>query len=423
MKNLSRSLLVIGVVVYIVLGIVTLNVLTHSMTQEYYDLLGKKALDIAKLAARNYSITDEEVESLKSMTFEEALQSPANKRFSDMFLNSDFSEDFKYAYIMVKLDEKDVKYHITEENADYFGFRAGTSLDLLWLVDVIINKDEQVEVANTPGYYDDINRYSHFQDQTIAAYENQEAVSVFVSDEYGDSFTGFVPVYTTQGNYIGLLGVDIYYEELRVYTAEIQGALLFVFLLPTIILTLVYLSVYLANRKKNNTEAYTDPMTSLFNRRYLELQLSRMVHDAYQKKQPLSSIMLDIDYFKNYNDHYGHSMGDTVIEQVAHAIKDSIRDKIDVAFRYGGEEFFVLLPDTDADRANYAAEKIDYAIRQLAIPHEFSEVGMQLTISQGIYSAVPAGTEKEDAARYINNADKALYQAKDNGRNRFETFS
>lgn len=422
MKKNSAYLLIIFVVLYVILGVVVINGLTASMTQEYSAMLGTKALDIAKIAASNFSITDAEVSEMKSMTFEEALKNPVNKRFSDMFLYSDFSGDFKYAYIMIKLEPDEIKYSVTDDTAEYFGAQSGTPLDLLWLTDVIINENQQVTVDHTQGYYDDIHRYSIFPEEALSLYESRQSGYQLIVDEYGDSLTGFVPIYTVEGSYVGLLGTDIYYENFKAYTSEVQQALLLIFLLPSIALSVIYLILYVIKSKRSSVEANTDPMTSLYNRRFLETKLPRLVSEAYQNQTTLSAIMLDIDYFKNYNDHYGHNMGDEVIRQIASTLLSVLRGKHDFAFRYGGEEFFLLLPGTDAEAALLVAERISTAVGQLAIPHASNPGGAFITVSQGIYSAIPTGANEQNQSVFIVHADQALYTAKENGRNRCELY-
>jgi len=152
-----------------------------------------------------------------------------------------------------------------------------------------------------------------------------------------------------------------------------------------------------------------DPLTGLSNRRSLQIQLEKSFESAKRYGQPLSVIMLDIDHFKKYNDTNGHVEGDRLLVKIAHIYLVTMRTA-DSVFRYGGEEFLVLLPETDLTNACKAAERLRKAVE--------AEAGV--TISLGVSSYHEALHDKE---AMIKMADNALYQAKQNGRNRVEASS
>ena len=126
-------------------------------------------------------------------------------------------------------------------------------------------------------------------------------------------------------------------------------------------------------------------------------------------------MMIDIDFFKQYNDIYGHPEGDACLRAVAQCIKAQLKRSHDLLARYGGEEFVCLLPDCNADSARLKAQEVLRAIAQLAIPHKGSQVSEHLTISMGIASLSP---DTQDSGQLMALADYNLYQAKHNGRNR-----
>jgi diguanylate cyclase (GGDEF)-like protein len=130
--------------------------------------------------------------------------------------------------------------------------------------------------------------------------------------------------------------------------------------------------------------------------------------------------MLDIDYFKRYNDTYGHVVGDHCLAEVAKAVKNCCHRKADLAVRYGGEEFAVLLPDTDIHGAMTLAEQIRRSVIDMHIIHTGSPHG-HVTVSLGCYSFIPTGRDPMDM--FIERADAALYQAKHSGRNRSATLA
>jgi diguanylate cyclase (GGDEF)-like protein len=165
------------------------------------------------------------------------------------------------------------------------------------------------------------------------------------------------------------------------------------------------------------TAATIDFLTQVANRRwfeeYLDLEWRRMARE----RQPLSLMLCDVDFFKSYNDTYGHLMGDRALIEIARVIKDMVQRPADLVARFGGEEFAVILPKTDAFGATYIAQKITVALRTLAIPHRNSQVSSYVTISIGLATIIPQ--PNSDFEEIIAAADQALYQAKAAGRDRF----
>lgn len=161
--------------------------------------------------------------------------------------------------------------------------------------------------------------------------------------------------------------------------------------------------------------ARIDGLTQIYNRREFERSLEVEWLRGQRSKQPLSLIMLDVDHFKDYNDHYGHLTGDGCLQHVATAITESVKRAQDMVCRFGGEEFVVLLPETNAEGAEVLAEKIRKTVEDLAIDHTRSSAGEHVTISLGLASLNPA--DNSNPRELIQLADDALYRAKNNGRN------
>ncbi|MGH8334514.1 MAG: sensor domain-containing diguanylate cyclase, partial [Pseudomonas sp.] len=163
-----------------------------------------------------------------------------------------------------------------------------------------------------------------------------------------------------------------------------------------------------------------DSLTGLANRRLFEGALDIEFGRGARQSSSLSLIMLDIDYFKRYNDAYGHVAGDHCLAEVARAVKGCCHRKADLAVRYGGEEFAVLLPDTDIHGAMVIAEQVRRSVMDKNIIHSGSPSGF-VTVSLGCYSFVPTGRDSMEV--FIERADAALYQAKHSGRNRSAVLS
>lgn len=160
--------------------------------------------------------------------------------------------------------------------------------------------------------------------------------------------------------------------------------------------------------------AITDALTGLFNRRYMESHLGTLVEQAVNRCKPLSVLVLDIDYFKSINDTHGHDAGDDVLREFALRIKKSIRG-IDLACRYGGEEFVVVMPETDMAVAAMVAERLRRRIATEPFAIQQGSRNLTVTISIGIAAL---GGKADSAAAVLKRADQALYRAKRDGRNR-----
>jgi two-component system cell cycle response regulator len=159
--------------------------------------------------------------------------------------------------------------------------------------------------------------------------------------------------------------------------------------------------------------AITDPLTGLYNRRYMESHLGALMEQAVSRKKPLTVLVLDIDYFKAINDTHGHDAGDDVLREFALRIKKSIRG-IDLACRYGGEEFVVVTPETDITVATMVAERLRRRIATEAFQIQKGLKTLEVTISVGIAALGNSDT----AGTLLKRADAALYRAKRDGRNR-----
>jgi diguanylate cyclase (GGDEF)-like protein len=171
-----------------------------------------------------------------------------------------------------------------------------------------------------------------------------------------------------------------------------------------------------SNQKLTN-EVNIDALTGLYNRGYLDRTLKSIVEDINNYSENLGIIMMDIDYFKKYNDAYGHDGGDDCLRKVAKALKSCIRRKQDFVARYGGEEFTVVLPKTDEDGIRLMCERLRTSVLGMKIPHKGSDVNEFVSISMG--ATVCSIRKSEDPAEIIKVADNALYESKTNGRNRY----
>lgn len=166
--------------------------------------------------------------------------------------------------------------------------------------------------------------------------------------------------------------------------------------------------------------ANVDGVTNIFNRRYFDCKLELEIKRLQRSSQPVSLIMADVDCFKQYNDTYGHQAGDDCLREVATVFKEACRRVSDIAARFGGEEFIMLLPNTDLQGAATVAGGIQQAIDSLAIPHKASTVSDAITLSIGVASV--KSNRFISSAELVSYVDQALYRSKKNGKNRIQIY-
>lgn len=178
-----------------------------------------------------------------------------------------------------------------------------------------------------------------------------------------------------------------------------------------------YMSVRhnISDRKKVEEISITDELTGLYNRRYFNQILYQELHRAKREKHPLALIILDVDYFKQYNDNYGHQKGDFVLSSIGKELKAICKRTSDFPFRIGGEEFAIIFNPRVRNNALDFAKTINAKIEALKIEHSFSKASSFITVSVGVYSEIGESLESEE--EIYNHADKALYKAKEKGRN------
>ena len=174
------------------------------------------------------------------------------------------------------------------------------------------------------------------------------------------------------------------------------------------------------NKELENLSRH-DGLTEIANRRFLDESLLAEVRRAARARAPLSFILADIDHFKAYNDQYGHQAGDACLKQIATVLRSAARRPADLAARYGGEEFAMVLPETPLEGAITVAKAVAQGVAELGIAHARSSTGQMVTLSQGIASCVPGPETSPE--QLIERADRALYEAKDQGRNRYVAFA
>ena len=254
---------------------------------------------------------------------------------------------------------------------------------------------------------------SHFGDEIFPDDElttmlegGRADVNTVFADEFGVWITGLAPVRDAAGQIVAVVAAD--QPALAADGGEVapgESRQSFAEMLQTAAVRL----------SRAEIDAITDALTGLYNHRYLHERLSEELHRAREHGHPLSVLFCDLDHFKGYNDANGHSAGDAVLREVAHVLDQAVRN-VDIAGRYGGEEFVVILVETARDKAYQVAERIRERIRAAG----FSANGLPLTVSIGVATCPDDAERREDL---IDKADWAMYLAKRRGRDQVALFS
>ena len=232
--------------------------------------------------------------------------------------------------------------------------------------------------------------------------------------------TTHIPVENEDGDPLAIIAVAKSEADIKQVIGKLtfDSFLMFGLFMLIILITGIVIMWWMSRKTKTSV---TDALTGLYNRRYFNEALKRLFTLLSRSDDArISLLMIDVDYFKKYNDTYGHQKGDDCLIIIANALKEGAIRQDDFVARYGGEEFSIVLPYTDEDGARVVAHKLVKAIRAKEIPHESSEIANHVTISIGVAAMRVKHTDKPED--FIERADKALYRAKQSGRDKFSIF-
>ncbi|MEI7769379.1 MAG: diguanylate cyclase [Chloroflexales bacterium] len=267
------------------------------------------------------------------------------------------------------------------------------------------------------------NAANPWETQALTSFEAKALGEAYGWDGQAQIFTYMAPLITQQsclkchadqGYKVGDIrgGISV--------TFNIQPIMIWPVLLSHLLIGLVGLGAIIVFGRQL-TQAFADlerqsqfdGLTQLHNRSYFDMYLHREFLRSRRQQQPLSIILCDVDYFKSYNDIYGHQPGDSCLRRIANALTETLKRPGDLVARYGGEEFVIVLPDTHAEGALAIAEQVRAKIESLGIEHNGSKVSRYVTLSLGV--AISGGDLREEIL--LKRADQCLYRAKQAGRN------
>lgn len=244
---------------------------------------------------------------------------------------------------------------------------------------------------------------------------------VFMIAFYADLFALLVSTSTTLVVYAWLLVTETDRSQISIVISVIKHPIILVFFLFTVRKMLVLIQAEMQKKESKNIKleylSQIDYLTKLVNRKGYNTDLNTSIVSAKNYNVTFSLLILDIDYFKNYNDALGHPAGDKCLIEVAEVLSSSLQYKSDIAARIGGEEFAIILPNCKALDAVDVCQRIKVSLTKKQIIHPNSPVSDCVTLSIGV-----AEFDNDDIESIYIKADKALYQAKNNGRNRFEQY-
>ncbi len=386
--------------------------------------LGNKAMVLAVDIAEHLELDGPEYERLLSLDFDQLLKYPVNIEFEQKAREVMKYTDIKYIYLEAPVLDRPAKYKVEIGEENFYGMPQGTPLNIVFLLDAVIN--EKTRWDDTDGqWYTDKSRYTVLDRQFIEAYELRQPTSYINDDEWGTYITGYAPYYDNDGVYRGLIGVDLFLDAYLIYLHNN------VLMIAGFVLTLIVIGIFalcLSIRVKKAQDlaqeksilSDIDGLTEVFNRRHFLELMQQKWEQGERDQKPLALLIIDVDYFKDYNDRYGHLAGDKVLRLIAKVLISNVRQAYDLVGRYGGDEFMVLLHNSDLKTAKTIAENLIEKINDLQVEHQSSSDYPYQTVTIGLAAIIP--TPDTSMEVLFNRADNALYYGKEQGKNRVQAW-
>lgn len=381
-------------------------IFSYGMINNYVmDEVGDDAIVLSTYVANSLEISNEDYKYLKSLTFKELLESDINMKFEEITRKVMDISDYRYIYLVSRLEENEKMYNS----------------DVIYLLDAVESLETRIEDAKGKNYYDDDIRYD-IADELFNEVERTKIPSCELKeDKWGKYIQAYVPFYTVEGDYIGLIGTDISIEKFQ----QVKGRyfpLIMIYISINLIIWLIAFALYRYMRNVHNDlkiERHLsgiDDLTHVFNRRKFNEIFTGLWEMAKKEKNNISLMLIDLDYFKEFNDSYGHSAGDLMLKSIGEILEKEVSESGGYVFRYGGDEFAVLLPKLNVIQGKEVGNNILKAIRNMKLEHLCSPIGEFQTVSIGVTSTVPK--DEINIREFFNRADTALYLSKRYGRNR-----
>lgn len=416
----SRSI-VFGLVMPLAFILVTTIVFTNTsnlLSNQFFKVLGEGSQDVAVIISKQIQLTDKDVQDLKKMKYKDIVNHPVNKQLQDLDCLEIFKQSANCIYIVTFLQPEEVKYYVTEETKKYYRAEVGQPLNVMWLVDAYMGEKNTVQGKRKfeQYYSNDMERYSCIDAKEKKALKDKKVTYHICYDgREGKIITAFAPIWTKEGNYIGLLGIDLSISSLDAFKNKVFRYLLMLLIISNLTLVGILAMCYYKYKTLVNQRMYCDPLTKTYNRRFYNEMFIKELEKGQRLADFCVIMMLDIDYFKQINDTYGHVAGDNCLVGIASSITRSIMENRGMVIRFGGEEFLITFYIKNIKEADGIVEKILEEIRKLDL------VGDKCIITSSLGGCiVPCEEIKGNRVQgFIKIADDNLYQAKNNGRDQY----
>ncbi len=397
-----------------ILTILAVTVVAFVSAQEgVREKLGSGVELLALNIAQNTTMTPAEVAALKSIEYDALVDNPINRAFEEKARVLMARSEIQYIYVEILLPE--TPYAVLEGEASIYEAREGSPLEVMYLLDAVPNEaDRFLDEGMRP--FADKSRYSILSATGRRLHSARVSSYYVAEDKWGKYISGYAPFYDTTGNYVGMLGVDL---DFAVYQRQLSKYLIFIgIFIATNLLMLIWVLYLVFKVDRHMALSSVDTLTRVYNRgRIWELLIEKW-YVAKQGQSPLVVLILDIDYFKEYNDYYGHIAGDEVLKKLALVFRRFVDTHNGCVGRYGGDEFIFILPELLPDDCDVLLKKLFEEIKALKIPHLNSSVSDCVSVSVGGVVTVPRLHATPEEAFDI--ADAVLYEVKQAGRNQYK---
>ena len=386
-KSQRPLLLIIMIMIALVITIPAV-LLYNNFKSITEDELGKNAVTIASTVS---SLIGEDFESYSKLN--------NTKNYSELSYDQDYYQKMLKIFRTIK-SSSNIKYLYTEKKI--------SDTQLMYILDAEPIGSDGASPIGSIDTMDDLNKMAYTQKKPIYG-------PLTYSPAWGNLITAYSPIINTEtGEFIGLVGVDISADYLVMILFKLKVIIVLVIMM--ILLIAGYLTDKVLNYTRRSLEI--DYMTGLYNKKYYEQELRRAVKRSEDTEESFTIAMIDIDHFKELNDQYGHQFGDDVLIKIAKVIRESTRT-IDVAVRYGGDEFIILLPSSTREIALRVCNRIKLGVAALELTNEQKDSALSVTVSMGIAQWIK-GASAEKMTHY---ADLAMYDSKSQGRNTISVFN
>jgi diguanylate cyclase (GGDEF)-like protein len=279
---------------------------------------------------------------------------------------------------------------------------------------IIDASEEQDEI----GTKEDVSTYNNAFKKTLNS-GTVEVANLEYQEKWGWLISMYAPIKNTSEKIVGIVGVDYAGEQLHNTIVAQRKLWVIIGVISTVLgfpLLFLFLLKIIKLNKKLESLSTTDELTKLNNRRAFMNYYEITWKQGKRLKFPVNVFMIDVDYFKKYNDSLGHLEGDKALIAIAQCLKKQVKRETDFVARYGGEEFVCLILHSEKENAENLAKNVVRSVEEMQIPHPKCDHSAYVTISLGMASIVP--NEEYTKEQLLDEADKALYLAKQSGRNR-----